>query len=281
MTFITWDETEILGYVGGFFVASSLLPQVLHTVKTRSTRDIAYGYQILYITGLIFYMSYFVTIKASAAWICMSFELSLAVSLFAMKLYLDGCSRKSKIDEGTAYTKSESVEDDLDLDQSMSELRVVDAVRLQSTPHLSTAGSSSLVQDSFKAFHILIDVVLTEELPVDVGDSLILQLRTLAAADLKVSGVVLHLPEVLDGIESGGGGGGVSTEVTLSGMNEMSAHYCNSSGRGMLALNICACEPDKARQLARDALFLLKQKLPKDSSQFYVHHLPRFPNSPA
>lgn len=90
---------EAIGYSGGLLIAISLLPQVIHTLKTKSTRDISYGYQTIYIAGCILSYAYFVLVHATAAWVCLTFELSCAILLFSMKLHLDGCDHKIKRDQ--------------------------------------------------------------------------------------------------------------------------------------------------------------------------------------
>lgn len=89
---------EAIGYAGGLLIAISLLPQVIHTLRTKSTRDISYGYQTSYIAGCILSYAYFVLVQATAAWVCLTFELSCAILLFGMKLHLDGCDQKIKGD---------------------------------------------------------------------------------------------------------------------------------------------------------------------------------------
>jgi uncharacterized protein with PQ loop repeat len=89
---ITPIALEVIGYAGGLLIAISLFPQVVHTVRTKSTRDISYGYQTTYIAGCIFSYAYFFMVGATAAWVCLTFELSCAILLFGMKLHLDGCS---------------------------------------------------------------------------------------------------------------------------------------------------------------------------------------------
>lgn len=62
-----FGPVDILGFVGGLLIASSLLPQVILICKTRSTRDISYSYQTVYIAGLVSNYAYFVLVKATAA----------------------------------------------------------------------------------------------------------------------------------------------------------------------------------------------------------------------
>ena len=84
------NGTEALGFAGGIFLAFSLMPQVIHTLKTRSTKDISYGWQLLYILGLTMVMIYFILIGATAAWITEIFELTFAIWLLCLKIKYDG-----------------------------------------------------------------------------------------------------------------------------------------------------------------------------------------------
>ena len=42
---------EFIGTVGGITVALSLVPQVIHTFRTKKAEDISYNYQFIYIVG--------------------------------------------------------------------------------------------------------------------------------------------------------------------------------------------------------------------------------------
>lgn len=94
MTEYTLTGEEILGYVGGIVLAVALLPQVLHTYRTRSTADISYSWQIIYLLGLVLNFVYFVLVGAVAAWVTLTVEMTFASCLLAMKLRLDGCGKK-------------------------------------------------------------------------------------------------------------------------------------------------------------------------------------------
>jgi uncharacterized protein with PQ loop repeat len=107
---MSYPVREAIGYAGGLLIAVSLLPQVIHTLKTKSTRDISYGYQTTYIAGCILSYAYFVLVHATAAWVCLTFELSCAILMFGMKLHIDGCDNKIK------GNQDESTPDDFDDD---------------------------------------------------------------------------------------------------------------------------------------------------------------------
>ena len=84
------SDAEITGFVGGIVLSGSLIPQVTHTLKTRSTKDISYGWQLTYILGLILNYIYFVMIHATAAWVTLNVDLLLAVWLLVLKMRNDG-----------------------------------------------------------------------------------------------------------------------------------------------------------------------------------------------
>ena len=42
---------DVLGTIGGVSIALSLVPQVIHTYKTKKASDISYIYQAIYIFG--------------------------------------------------------------------------------------------------------------------------------------------------------------------------------------------------------------------------------------
>ena len=42
---------ELIGTIGGITVALSLVPQVIHTFRTKKAEDISYNYQFIYIVG--------------------------------------------------------------------------------------------------------------------------------------------------------------------------------------------------------------------------------------
>jgi uncharacterized protein with PQ loop repeat len=93
-----WNTTELIGYVGGFILSFALLPQAIHTYRTKSTRDLSYTWQVMYITGLILYYIYLVLVEATAGWVTLTLELLMAIFLLVMKLQNDGCRRPAQND---------------------------------------------------------------------------------------------------------------------------------------------------------------------------------------
>ena len=56
-------DVDILGYVAGLLVVFSLLPQVIKSWRTRSTRDISLIRYVVYVTGLVLWVTYAVIIE--------------------------------------------------------------------------------------------------------------------------------------------------------------------------------------------------------------------------
>ena len=51
--YFDWDYIfNILGYVGGFTLSICLTPQIYKTIRTKSTRDISYMWQLMYGLGI-------------------------------------------------------------------------------------------------------------------------------------------------------------------------------------------------------------------------------------
>jgi uncharacterized protein with PQ loop repeat len=76
---IHFDVAEFLGYVGGFLIAVAFVPQVWKALKTRSTKDISYGWQIVYLVGSIMNYLHLIMMNATAEWVMAPMEF-LAVS---------------------------------------------------------------------------------------------------------------------------------------------------------------------------------------------------------
>ena len=77
---------EKLGFIGGALVTVSLLPQVIKSFKTKSTKDISIVYTLILMTGLALWISYAVLNDIIPLLIFASIELAITVSLFILKL---------------------------------------------------------------------------------------------------------------------------------------------------------------------------------------------------
>ena len=77
---------EITGYLAGLLVAISLVPQVVKSWRTKSTKDISLGWTVIYIAGLLLWVVYSLGIGSWPLFITNNIELALAIFLLAMKL---------------------------------------------------------------------------------------------------------------------------------------------------------------------------------------------------
>lgn len=77
---------EMLGYMGGVLVTISLLPQVIKSYRTKSTKDISIVYTLILITGLVLWISYAILNKIVPLGVFASIELLITTSLFILKL---------------------------------------------------------------------------------------------------------------------------------------------------------------------------------------------------
>ena len=77
---------DVLGYVAGILVVISLLPQVIKSWKTKSTKDISLWRYIIYVTGLILWVAYAIIIQNGPVAVMNGLGLVLAVSILYLKL---------------------------------------------------------------------------------------------------------------------------------------------------------------------------------------------------
>lgn len=77
---------DILGYIAGTLVVISLLPQTIKSWKTKSTKDLSLARYIIYILGLILWITYAILIKNGPGAIMNSIGLILASSILYLKL---------------------------------------------------------------------------------------------------------------------------------------------------------------------------------------------------
>lgn len=77
---------ELLGYLGGLLVTISLLPQVIKSYRTKSTKDISLGYTLILATGLALWVLYAILNAIIPLTIFASIEFFITVSLIVLKL---------------------------------------------------------------------------------------------------------------------------------------------------------------------------------------------------
>jgi MtN3 and saliva related transmembrane protein len=80
------NYTDILGYIAGFLILISLVPQIIKSWKTKSTKDISLLRYIIYIIGIIMWLIYGVVLVNGPMIIANSINLVLASSILYLKL---------------------------------------------------------------------------------------------------------------------------------------------------------------------------------------------------
>lgn len=77
---------NLLGYFAGILVVVSLLPQTIKSWKTKSTKDISLWRYIIYVMGLILWITYAIIIKNGPVAVMNSVGLILAISILYLKI---------------------------------------------------------------------------------------------------------------------------------------------------------------------------------------------------
>lgn len=77
---------DVFGYIAGILVMISLLPQIIKSWKTKSTRDISFWRYGIYVAGCAVWVTYGVLIKSKPVALLMGVELLLAASILYLKV---------------------------------------------------------------------------------------------------------------------------------------------------------------------------------------------------
>lgn len=80
------NSIQLTGYLAGFVIAVSLMPQVWKAWKTKSTTDISLLWNTIYIFGLLLFFVYGVGIKEMPIIVMITIEIILAISLIVAKI---------------------------------------------------------------------------------------------------------------------------------------------------------------------------------------------------
>ncbi len=77
---------DVFGYLAGVIVAISLIPQVMKSWKTKSTKDISLLWTSIYIFGLLIWYPYAFGVTSWPLIITVSIEIALAITLLILKI---------------------------------------------------------------------------------------------------------------------------------------------------------------------------------------------------
>jgi MtN3 and saliva related transmembrane protein len=80
------EPIEFLGFTAGGLVAISLLPQLIKSWKTKSTKDIAISWTLINLAGQILWIAYGVFISSISLVTTSSITLMMTISLIVLKL---------------------------------------------------------------------------------------------------------------------------------------------------------------------------------------------------
>ncbi len=78
--------TETIGFLGGCCTTAAFLPQVLHTWRTRSARDLSLSMYLLFVAGVALWTVYGLCIGSIPVILFNLLTLVLALAVVAMKL---------------------------------------------------------------------------------------------------------------------------------------------------------------------------------------------------
>ncbi len=81
------NNVELVGFIAGIFVATSLFPQVIKSLKTKSTKDISISYSIINLIGQLLWLTYGVLIGSISliAMTALTFLMVLMILLLKIK----------------------------------------------------------------------------------------------------------------------------------------------------------------------------------------------------
>lgn len=80
------DTTSLLGYVSTFIIAASLIPQVIKSWKTKSTKDISKTRSLIYVIWLLLFLIYAIQINETPIIVWVWLETLLAISILVAKI---------------------------------------------------------------------------------------------------------------------------------------------------------------------------------------------------
>ena len=76
---------DIIGYSAGFLILISIIPQIIKSWKTKSTKDLSLSRYIIYILGVLLWLIYGIAIINGPMILINSINLLLASSILYLK----------------------------------------------------------------------------------------------------------------------------------------------------------------------------------------------------
>jgi uncharacterized protein with PQ loop repeat len=180
---------EIVGALAGTIAAVSLIPQVVHTCRTRSAGDLPFSWQIIHLTGLIIDTVYMVLLGGTAGWVTLLFEILFALMLLLMKIRWEFYTKRTSAtdckvgqdsDQDTTEfncSSSECSSEPIDLEQQI-ETGIIDACLPLECPRVCSTDTMVEVKESM--FRETIDMQLDRNPGVDFGEQLLREVERLS-----------------------------------------------------------------------------------------------------
>ena len=110
------SDNPMIGYIGGFTLGICVLPQLYKAISTKSTDDISFGWQCLYIIGMSLMTIYGFGLNDPALYVPFAFELFTIILLTICKIKFD-CFDNRKHKTKKAHNIKQN-EDDTDEEES-------------------------------------------------------------------------------------------------------------------------------------------------------------------
>lgn len=77
---------DIIGYIAGILIIISLIPQIVKSWKTKSTRDLSLTRYLIYVAGVVMWLIYGIVIENNPMIVMNTINLTLALSVVYLKL---------------------------------------------------------------------------------------------------------------------------------------------------------------------------------------------------
>ena len=77
---------ELIGYLAGFLMASTMIPQIIHSLKTKSVKDISVYMLLIYMVSSFLWVIYGVKINSMPVAIADGFAFLVGTTQFVIKL---------------------------------------------------------------------------------------------------------------------------------------------------------------------------------------------------
>jgi MtN3 and saliva related transmembrane protein len=78
--------TELIGYIAGITTALALMPQVIKSWKTKSTKDLSLTWTLIYLFSMFCWVAYGILLKETPMIITLSIETFLYLILLSLKI---------------------------------------------------------------------------------------------------------------------------------------------------------------------------------------------------